>query len=111
MDRKMVMRQTAVVDKAGRLSLPSDVRRRLNLQPGSRLQVEVVAEHIELTPQIEAPTLVRKGQRVVLGASGARVDAAAAVRAERDGRAERGDRGDLRDVRKVREVSKGGPRR
>ncbi len=88
----MVMTQTAVVDKAGRLSLPSEVRRRLNLQPGSRLQVAVVAEHIELTPEVETPQLVRKGKRLVLAASGATVDAAADVRAERDSRSQRGPR-------------------
>ncbi len=83
---------TASLDKAGRISLPSEVRRRLNLVPGSRFEVDVVAERIELTPQIEAPSLKRKDERLVLAATGARVDAAAAVRAERDAQAERGGR-------------------
>lgn len=82
------MSEAATIDKAGRISLPSDVRRRLNLRPGSRLRVDVVAERIELTPEVEAPALVRKDGRLVLAASGARVDAAAAVRAERDALAE-----------------------
>jgi AbrB family looped-hinge helix DNA binding protein len=86
------MSTLASVDKAGRISLPSEVRRRLNLGPGSQLQVDVVAERIELTPQTPAPKLVRKDKRLVLAASGARQDAAGAVRAERDALARRNNR-------------------
>lgn len=66
--------------------LPSEVRRRLNLGPGSRLSVAVVAERIELTPEPEPdPALaLTPSKRKVLRATGATFDAAAATRAERE---------------------------
>ncbi len=76
---------SATVDKVGRIVLPSEVRKRLHLTPGSRLRLEVVAERIELTPESEpAPRLVRKGKRLLLPATGEAFDAAAATRAERE---------------------------
>jgi AbrB family looped-hinge helix DNA binding protein len=80
------------VDSAGRVVLPAEVRRQLQLTPGSTLRVDVVADRIELTPQTPAPELVRRGKRLVIGASGEPYDAAAAVRAERDALARRGTR-------------------
>lgn len=73
------------VDNAGRIVLPSEVRRRLNLSAGTRIRLEVVAERIELTPESEPePTLVRRGRRMVLPPTGSPLDAAAAVREERE---------------------------
>lgn len=43
--------QPVTVDRAGRIVLPVDVRRRLKLGLGSRLTLDVVAQRIELTPQ------------------------------------------------------------
>jgi AbrB family looped-hinge helix DNA binding protein len=81
---------STVIDSAGRIVLPSEIRRRLNLAPGSRLRLEIVAERIELTPEAEpAPALVRKGKRLLLPPSGAPFDAAAATRAEREAQARR----------------------
>ena len=81
------------VDRVGRIVLPSEIRRRLNLTAGSRLRLEVVAERIELTPEPEpAPALVRKGKRLLLPPSGAPFDAAAATRAEREAQARRNRR-------------------
>lgn len=87
------MGASTTIDNVGRIVLPSDIRRRLNLVPGSRLRLEIVAERIELTPEAEAtPALVRKGKRLLLPASGASFDAAGAVRAEREAQARRGGR-------------------
>ncbi|HEX6002520.1 MAG TPA: AbrB/MazE/SpoVT family DNA-binding domain-containing protein [Burkholderiales bacterium] len=87
------MEPPITVDKAGRIVLPAEVRRRLNLRAGSRLQVEVVAERIELTPAPEPDEALARsaGARVVLRPTGKKSDAAAATRAERDaqGRRER----------------------
>ncbi len=80
------------IDGAGRVVLPADIRRRLGLVAGSTLIVDVVAERIELTPQEPAPTLVRRGRRLVIAASGEPFDAAKATRAERDALARRGTR-------------------
>ena len=92
------MSQSATIDSAGRIVVPVSVRRRLNLAPGSRLRLEVVAERIELTPEAEPEPLVRQGTRLVLKPSGKpsttrstkRSDAAAQVRAEREAQARRG---------------------
>ncbi len=45
---------TITIDRAGRVVLPAELRRRLNLRPGSRLLLEVVAQKIELTPDVGA---------------------------------------------------------
>ena len=79
------------IDSAGRIVLPSAVRRALNLSAGSRLRLDVVAQRIELTPapDTDAELLVVPGRRTVLRPTGRRSDAAALVRAERDTQAER----------------------
>lgn len=79
------------IDSAGRIVLPSEVRRRLNLRVGSRLRLDVVAERIELTPEPEAePALgVSATKRAVLRPTGRAFDAADAIRAERDAQARR----------------------
>lgn len=87
------MSLSITLDSVGLVVLPSDIRLRLNLVPGTRLRLEVVAERIELTPEADpAPALVRKGKQLVLAPIGASFDAAAAVRAEREVQARRGDR-------------------
>ena len=87
------MNHAITIDRAGRIVLPSDVRRRLNLVPGSRLLLDVVAQRIELTPEAqadtEAPLLATPGRRTVLRPTGAPFDAAAATRAERDAQTQR----------------------
>jgi AbrB family looped-hinge helix DNA binding protein len=82
----VVAKQAITVDSAGRIVLPSAVRRRLNLTTGSRLTLDVVAQRIELTPQADADDglLIVPGKRTVLRPTGQSFDAAAVVRAERD---------------------------
>ena len=79
------------MDGAGRIVLPSDVRRRLNLSAGSRLRLTVVAERIELTPEAEpeAELGLTASKRRVLKPTGVPFDAAAAVRDERSAQARR----------------------
>lgn len=79
------MSTTVTLDKTGRVLLPSDVRRRLNLQPGAQLELEVLAERIELTVSANVlPKLQRSPSgRQVLPATGEAFDAAAATRSER----------------------------
>lgn len=80
------MKPALTIDNAGRIVLPSAVRRQLNLTPGSRLTLAVVAQRIELTPAPDASAAVQAvaGKRTLLRPSGQAFDAAAAVRAERD---------------------------
>ena len=79
------MKTALTLDSAGRVVLPSETRRRLNLRPGSRLLLSVVAERIELTPeaQTDAMLALAPSQRKVLPPSGKAFDAAAAARDER----------------------------
>lgn len=84
---------TTTLDSTGRVVLPSEVRKRLRLAAGARFHVEVVADRIELT--LEAPpepAVVRKAGRLVLAAAGEPLDAAEAIRAERQTQAERARR-------------------
>lgn len=85
------MKTALTVDSAGRVVLPSETRRRLNLKPGSRLLLAVVAERIELTPepQADAELHVAPSRRAVLPATGQAFDAAAATRREREAQAHR----------------------
>lgn len=77
------------MDSAGRIVLPSAVRRQLNLSAGSRLRLDIVAQRIELTPESDADAglLAVDGKRTVLRPTGKPSDAAAAVRAEREAQA------------------------
>ncbi len=89
------MSQAITIDRAGRIVLPAELRRRLNLGPGSRLRLDVVAQHIELTPETEPATelAMSSSRRTVLRPTGEPFDAAAAVRAEREAQARRDGRG------------------
>lgn len=73
------------IDSAGRMVLPSEVRRRLSLLVGSRLRLEVVAERIVLSPETGADPIfgVSATKRLVLRPIGRVFDAVAATRAER----------------------------
>jgi len=89
------MSHPITIDRAGRIVLPIKVRRRLNLAPGARLTLEVVAQRIELTPELQAEPelLVNAGRRTVLRPTGKTFDAAAATRAEREAQSKRSGRG------------------
>jgi AbrB family looped-hinge helix DNA binding protein len=85
------MKTAITMDSAGRVVLPSETRRRLNLRPGSRLLLSVVAERIELTPEPQADAKLQRSAsgRTVLAPTGKPFDAAATVRSERDRQARR----------------------
>ena len=79
-----------MIDQTGRIVLPKEVRRRLNLGPGTRLLLDVVAQRIELTPQPDADLLVTPGKRTVPRPTGQAFDAAHATRDEREAQVRRG---------------------
>jgi AbrB family looped-hinge helix DNA binding protein len=86
------MSYTITMDQAGRVVLPAELRRQLNLVAGSQLRVEVVAQRLELTPEPATPTAAfgrSATGRPVLPAGAGQFDAAAATRAERDAQATR----------------------
>jgi len=83
------MNAAITMDGAGRIVLPSAVRRKLNLSAGSRFRLDIVAERIELTPEAEpeAELGLTASRRRVLKPTGGAFDAAAATRDERAARA------------------------
>jgi AbrB family looped-hinge helix DNA binding protein len=84
---------TATLDSTGRIVLPSEVRKQLRLETGARFSVEVVAERIELTLGARSEAaVVRKSGRLVLAPTAEPLDAAAAIRAERQTQAARARR-------------------
>jgi len=78
------MSSTITIDAAGRFVLPKSMRERLNLHAGSKLKADIVADKIELTPEVEKGVkLVRKGRRLVVTGLEGPFDAAKAVKAAR----------------------------
>lgn len=90
------MTATLTLDEAGRLLLPQAVVQALGVKPGAVLTAEVTRDRIELIKNDEdVPVMtevVMKDGLLVLAPTGIPVDAAAAVRAERDALADRARR-------------------
>lgn len=89
------METTIAMDTSGRMVIPKEVRRRLNLRGGAQLRAAVVAGRIELTPvedDGEDGQLTRKQGIAVLKRTGNQVDTAAAIEEERNLQAGRGVR-------------------
>lgn len=82
------MAKTITVDGAGRIVLPKPLRDRFRLVGGTKLRVEAVGDHLELTPERteSSPAVVRKGGLLVVPASGVPCDARGAIEADRDDR-------------------------
>lgn len=78
------MTATVTLDKAGRLVLPKPVRDQLHLRAGSKLRLDVMGDHMELTQEVPEVKIVQKkdGLPVVVGWKG--FDAAKAVREMRE---------------------------
>lgn len=75
---------TLTLDEAGRLAIPQPVREKMHLRAGSRLRLDVMEDHMELTQEAPEATIVYKqdGLPVVTGWEG--FDAAKAVREMRE---------------------------
>jgi len=58
------------MDSAGRLVIPSDIRREAALEPGMPLEVRTRDGVIEIEPQPMAVTLQRKGRLLVASPAG-----------------------------------------
>jgi AbrB family looped-hinge helix DNA binding protein len=55
----------ATIDKAGRVVIPSSVRERAGLAPGTVLEITVDDHGVRLTPVAPGPRLVKVGRRLV----------------------------------------------
>ena len=55
----------ATIDKAGRVVIPSSVRERAGLAPGTVLEITLDDTGVRLTPVALGPRLVKVGRRLV----------------------------------------------
>ncbi len=56
---------TTTIDKAGRVVIPIEVRKRLGLAAGSELEMVIEDFSIRLTRAVESPQIVRRGGRLI----------------------------------------------
>jgi AbrB family looped-hinge helix DNA binding protein len=75
------------IDKAGRIVVPKTLRERYNLQPGTSIEMEPVADGIHLKAANREPSLVRKeGLLVHHGTDVVDLDVADFIKKERSRR-------------------------
>lgn len=77
------------IDKAGRVIIPAEVRKRLGLNAGTELEMVIEGFAIRLVRAVAGPQLIRRGERLVArprAAEGERteVDVARLIEEERD---------------------------
>jgi AbrB family looped-hinge helix DNA binding protein len=53
------------IDKAGRVVVPARVRKRLGLEPGTKLELVVEGFSLRLARAVPGPELTRRGDRLV----------------------------------------------
>jgi bifunctional DNA-binding transcriptional regulator/antitoxin component of YhaV-PrlF toxin-antitoxin module len=84
------MTATITIDEAGQINLPEDVKRVFGAEPGDRLRAEVSSDRIEIVKETPVVTEgVLENGILMLPRLGIKMDAATAIRAERDEQAER----------------------
>lgn len=84
------MTATFTINEAGEINLPEPLKRIFGLAPGVRLRAEVTSDRIEIVkdlPEITQGAL--ENGVLVLPKLGIKMDAAAAVRADREEQADR----------------------
>jgi antitoxin PrlF len=80
---------TTTIDKAGRVVIPAEVRKRLGLTAGTELELVVEGFALRLARSVAGPELVQRGKRLVARprvAEGdrAEIDVAKLIEEERD---------------------------
>jgi AbrB family looped-hinge helix DNA binding protein len=85
----MLNPMTTTIDKAGRVVIPAEVRKRLGLTAGTELELVIEGFALRLVRAVAGPQLVRRGERLVVrprAAEGQRteVDVARLIEEERD---------------------------
>lgn len=56
---------TTTIDKAGRVVIPAEVRKRLGLTAGTELEMVIEGFALRLVRAVAGPQLVRRGERLV----------------------------------------------
>ena len=79
----------ATIDKAGRVVIPSEVRKRLGLSAGTEIEVVIEGFAVRLVRAVAGPELVRRGKRLVArpragDAERVELDVAKLIEEERD---------------------------
>jgi antitoxin PrlF len=79
----------ATVDRAGRVVIPAEVRKRLGLTAGTELEVVIEGFAIRLVRAVAGPEVLRRGKRLVARPRAGRrerleIDVAKLIEAERD---------------------------
>ena len=84
------MNATLSLDEAGRLVLPNSALRLLGMKPGDQVRADVSPNRIEICPEhpVMAEGVIENGI-LVMARQGIAMDAAAAVRADRNDLANR----------------------
>ena len=85
-----LMTATFTIDDAGQINLPDALKRVFGVEPGVRLRAEVTSDRIEIVKDIPVVTEgVLENGVLVLPKLGIKMDAGAAIRADRAEQAER----------------------
>jgi len=79
----------ATIDRAGRVVIPSEVRKRLGLSAGTELEVVIDGFALRLVRAVAGPEVVRRGKRLVARprageAERVEIDLAKLIEEERD---------------------------
>ena len=79
----------ATIDRAGRVVIPSEVRKRLGLSAGTELEVVIDGFALRLVRAVAGPEVVRRGKRLVARprageAERVEIDVAKLIEEERD---------------------------
>jgi antitoxin PrlF len=85
---------TTTIDKAGRVVIPAEVRRRLGLTAGTELEMVIEGFALRLVRAVAGPQLVRRGERLI-----ARPRAAEGQRTDRRSTVDRGGAGPVAGLR------------
>jgi AbrB family looped-hinge helix DNA binding protein len=81
------MKDLVAIDQAGRMVLPKLIRKELQLDKGGVVKVQLVGNHVELTPISKPPrTLKKVGPFLVAESDGNAYDAVADINAVREER-------------------------
>jgi len=79
----------ATIDRAGRVVIPAEVRKRLGLTAGTELEVVIEGFAIRLVRAVAGPEVVRRGKRLIARprtgeAERVKIDVAKLIEEERD---------------------------